>query len=437
MESSEESRSEAFKRRNKIMTPTIRLTRPTALVDERIDLQITGLTPHTLYTLRAEMRDDMHRRWQSEAHFTADADGRISPSVQAAEGGTYSGVDNMGLFWSMQLLDREGGLPPFYMKMNVSPHLVRLSVHRDGAEQAATEFDWQFLDEHTVMEEINDTFLGKYFAPKDGRDLPALLVVGGSGGWFGWSEQIASMLAARGYATLAVAYFDYAGRGRLPTGLAEIPLEPFQAALHWLRLRPETADAPAGVIGISKGGELALLLGATFPEDIGAVISFAPSPYVMQGIRVEGATSVSSWTRLGEPLDFLPYPDDYQPGQNFDKTTLRDLHIRAAQNTEACRRSRIPVERLQGPLLLVSGDCDGLGPTSEWAEEIVESLRDHHFPYAVEHLRYPEAGHSFFLPHLPPVAIEYPHVTAAFIAAAERHMWPQLLRFLQTQKAPR
>lgn len=419
------------------MTIAIRLTRNTPLVDELIDLQITGLHPHERYTLRAEMLDDMHRAWQSEAHFTADANGRIMPSAQTTEGGTYSGVDSMGLFWSMQLLDREGGLPPFYMKANVASHLVRLSVHRDDAELATTEFDWQFVGAHTVTEEVTDGFLGKYFAPRDGRDLPALLLVGGSGGWFGWSEQMASMLAARGYATLAVAYFDYAGRGGLPTGLAEIPLESFETALHWVRQRPETADAPAGVIGISKGGELALLLGATFPEEIGAVVSFAPSPYVMQGIRIEGAPAVSSWSHHGEPLGFLPYPDDYRPGQNFDKTTLRDLHIRAAQDAEACRRSRIPVERIQGPLLLVSGDRDGLGPTSEWAEEIVASLRDHHFPYAVEHLRYPEAGHSFFLPHLPPVTIEYPHVSPAAIAAAERHMWPQLLRFLHTQKAPR
>ena len=84
----------------------------------------------------------------------------------------------------------------------------------------------------------------------------------------------AAHLAARGYAALALAYF---GTEHLPPTLAEIPLEYFETALAWLARQPEVDPDRLGVAGVLRGGELALLLGATFPA-LRAVVADVPSP---------------------------------------------------------------------------------------------------------------------------------------------------------------
>ncbi len=101
----------------------------------------------------------------------------------------------------------------------------------------------------------------------------------GAGG--GLSEGAAETFASEGFAALALAYFGLDG---LPRELVEISLEYFEGAIAWLRRHPKVEAGRVAVVGNSKGGELALLLGAIYPEDVGAVVGYAPSPIVWQGI---------------------------------------------------------------------------------------------------------------------------------------------------------
>jgi pimeloyl-ACP methyl ester carboxylesterase len=104
----------------------------------------------------------------------------------------------------------------------------------------------------------------------------------GAGG--GLSEGAAESFASEGFAALALAYF---GLDRLPRELVEIPLEYFGGALSWLRSQPWFDAGWLAVVGNSKGGELALLLAAVYPEDIRAVVGYAPSPIVWQGMPLD------------------------------------------------------------------------------------------------------------------------------------------------------
>ena len=90
------------------------------------------------------------------------------------------------------------------------------------------------------------------------------------------------MLTSHGFVTLAFAYF---GIPPLPPGLAEIPLEYFGTAIHWLQRQEGVSPQSLAVMGPSRGGELALLLGATFPE-IRAVVAHLPSGTLWMGIQV-------------------------------------------------------------------------------------------------------------------------------------------------------
>jgi dienelactone hydrolase len=78
------------------------------------------------------------------------------------------------------------------------------------------------------------------------------------------------MLAARGYPVLALAYFREDG---LPRELVRIPLEYFRRALLWMRTRPEVDPARVVTLGISRGGELSLILASTFPDLVSGAIA--------------------------------------------------------------------------------------------------------------------------------------------------------------------
>ena len=60
-------------------------------------------------------------------------------------------------------------------------------------------------------------------------------------------------------------------------GLAVASAGVLVAAGVWLRGRPEIRDGPAGLLGGSKGAELALLAAAAYPESFGPVAAIAPA----------------------------------------------------------------------------------------------------------------------------------------------------------------
>ena len=167
-----------------------------------------------------------------------------------------------------------GDRKPIFAAANIGFLLIQITAESEG-EQIAATFIKRILvtGRHTKEPNLSEQGLvGVYFAPTDSEaPRPALIILGGSGGDV--DEAKAALLASRGYATLAL---DYFGNAPLPIGLSEIPLEYFETAIEWLKVQEGVDADKIGVIGTSRGGELALLLGATFPE-IKSVVSYVGS----------------------------------------------------------------------------------------------------------------------------------------------------------------
>ena len=74
----------------------------TTTVDQKVDITVSNLSPDQHITLRARTIDDSKIVFESFARYKADKNGEVSVSSRPSLGGSYTGVEPMGLFWSMK-----------------------------------------------------------------------------------------------------------------------------------------------------------------------------------------------------------------------------------------------------------------------------------------------------------------------------------------------
>lgn len=300
--------------------------------------------------------------------FTATDNGTVTPG-QRSEGGSYTGRDRMGLF---EFLHPRGKTTSALFVAQRGGYDVSLRAKVRGAVVATARAHRQDAGEVGVRKRAlrpgADGIYGEAFRPPhSGKPRPAVLVFGGSEGGIGGAIDNASLLAAHGYPTLALAYFRAPG---LPSRLERIPLEYFRDALRVLRKQPGVDPNHVLVFGGSRGGEAALLVGAHFPRLVHGVVAGSPSSIVVPGLPDRNRPA---WTWHGRALPRDNDPDD-----------TRGLGAPDAA---------IPVERIRGPVLLACGRLDKLWPSCASTAAITDRLAGHHFAYPVTALRYPNAGH--------------------------------------------
>jgi dienelactone hydrolase len=240
--------------------------------------------------------------------------------------------------------------------------------------------------EPTVIEVREDGMVMRMFVPAGLQGpAPAIVVLGGSEGGLDGSSRMAKRLAQAGYVSLAIAYFAVDG---LPPALIEIPIETFDKGLLWFERRPEVDTGRIGLIGVSKGAEAALIE-ASRRSEIAAVVAGVPSNVVWQGIDQSDWTKVkSSWSISGQPMAFVPYA----PSAEFKG--IRDIYDRSMRPEGQEGDAIIPVERINGDILLISAGQDGLWDSTGMSRRIVARLGANNFAHRVEHLDYPTAGHG-------------------------------------------
>jgi dienelactone hydrolase len=315
------------------------------------------------------------------------------------------------------------------------------------------------LADGVVRHEVRDDGLvATLFVPPGDVPHPVILVVPGSDG--GIPEHIAALYASHGYGALALAYFA-GGEPELaplvPATLAEIPLEYFETALAWIARHPSLDHTRLTISGTSRGGELALLLASRY-DQIRAVIAWVPSSHVYSSMQVSSTgTEPPAWTHGGRPLPHIsvfgngaassprPTPNEFD---TRDGAAIGSLaHLRRLREDPSASQAEIAVERINGPVLLISGRDDTLWPSAAYSDWVVGRLRRNEFPHEVLHVSYENAGHTVGPPLAPatlnrlywhqPGSDAPPHElhlggTPQGIAAARADLWPRVLAFLHT-----
>lgn len=239
-------------------------------------------------------------------------------------------------------------------------------------------------------EEVDARGLVGVFLTANDEPRPAVVVLGGSEG--GCPVHAAGLLANEGLACLALSYFHRPG---LPKDLVEVPLDYVETAMHWMLAHPRVAGDRIGLLGASKGAELALLCASMFPSEVRAVVAYAPSSVVFAGIsfRRDGRRR-SSWTYRGTPIPFVPYAPGARPSLSWRGLKLAPMYCAALADVQATSSGAIPIERSDADILLISGDRDSMWPSSAMAQSLTTRLSNAGKADRLTHLRYPDAGHS-------------------------------------------
>jgi dienelactone hydrolase len=378
-----------------------------SLADQPIHILVTGLPAGKRVTLELRSTDAADVKWHSSGVFRTDAEGRLDLDQAPALSGSYRGVWGSGLVVTMQYETKafhvywwgRGKALPF-----------ALSVRSAGKTVATTSFSRKFGALPIATKDLTlaqDGFVGEYSAPKTRGRHTAILAFGGSEGGNGLTLH-AALLASHGYPTLSIAYFGEPG---LPSTLSRIPLEYFARALRWLRRQPGVDPNHILTLGISRGSEAALLLGAHFPSLVHGVIAAVPSNVAI--CSYPGCLG-PAWTLGGHAIPYTKQFDD--PAPTDDPAAV------------------IPVERIRGPIFLACAIYDELWTSCPYSEAIIHRLDAHHSRYArVLYEAKPQAGHlvGALLPYEPGFVV-YNLGTEPALAneRARERIWPKLLAFL-------
>lgn len=263
---------------------------------------------------------------------------------------------------------------------------------------------------------------GALYSPSQvSEKLTGIILLSGSDGGIPGANAIPKNfikeLVSNGFIVLALAYF---GVDDLPSHLENIDLKYFESAIQWLQLHPDVKKVGIVIMGQSRGGELALILG-TVLKQLKAIVAYAPSSMMTGGFPYPNQPA---WKYKDHALK--PYLGALS-GNDSKLTELDDLNkstheklIPIHANTEQdpfiiadlfsarnlmenAKLAEIPVEKINCPILLFSGSKDAIWTSTYYCKSIIERLNAYNSPIKCKHVNYEDAGHGLIASYDGPI----------------------------------
>ncbi|CAJ1072910.1 acyl-coenzyme A thioesterase 1-like [Xyrichtys novacula] len=391
------------------------------LFDEPVQVKVAGLRSKQVVTVRARSTDERGMVFSSSATYRADGDGEIDLNKDSSLSGTYTGVEPMGLLWSMKA---DSLHKRFQKNFSLNPHVVKFSVEEEGGKTLAEETSERVLigDGVSRVTVKEGNIRGVLFIPPGPGPFPAVLDLYTFGG--GLSERRASLLANKGYVVLTVALY---GHEDMPKDIKEIHLDYFEEAIQFLRNHDKVGGKGVGIMSLSKSGDLALSA-ATYLSGVEATV----------WINGHSANTIF-------PLHYKK--SQIHPALMFDTGRIIPTESGACigkfamddPRREESRPMLIPVERAKGHFLFITSEDDQNWDSMTCMDMLVERLK-HHGKTNFESVSYPRAGHYLEPPYGPYCPSSYHGLWGRRIkwggeagthAAAEVHMWRKVQEFFR------
>ncbi|KAK2889990.1 acyl-coenzyme A thioesterase 1 [Channa argus] len=356
--------------------PTVR-----CLFDKPVQIKVEGLAPHKPVELRSKLVDDKGVTFKASALYKADESGQVDVCRAPSLGGSFTGVDPMGLFWAMA---PDTPHSKFLKKTVLSPTLVKIeAVNRETDEVLASETNERgYMTEGMKRVPVQEGRIrGVLFIPPGKGPFPGIVDLYTFGGVL--TEPRASLLANKGFVVLALAYFGYQDLPKKPKNL---DLEYFEEAVNFLRRQPDVKGPGIGIISISHSGGLALMM-SSFLSGISATVC----------INACNANTVIP----------VHYKDIIIPAltpvvKNIKITDSGLVDIRDAlpdPTLEKNRASLFPIQRSSCQFLFAVSEDDHNWNSPFFAKQAAATLRSHG-KETFQVVSYPKAGHFLEIPYM-------------------------------------
>ncbi|XP_053141325.1 acyl-coenzyme A thioesterase 1-like [Hemicordylus capensis] len=408
---------------------TVSVTPAAGLADQPARIAVWGLKPLQEVTLRALVANEHGSLFDSCAHYQADHQGEVDLSVDLSQGGDYTGLEPMGLFWSLSPAAMEKPYQKLELKKVKAPMKVEVSVHQGYSKPRAIPGQvlakasverWFTLPDVRRIRLKEGVVRGSLFLPPGNGPFPGVIDMFGDEG--GLTEFRSSLLATHGFAALSLPYFNFED---LPKVMEDFHLEYFEQAARFLLHHSKVKGPGIGVVGIGKGAEFASSMMTFLPEVVAAVC-------------ISGCSSITA--------SALHYGQLTLPGIRFNMSRVSVSESGVFDIYEALddpldpanSSSRIPIEKAEGHFLFVVGEDDRNWKSSLYAQIAIGCLRQHgkdNFKL----LSYAGAGHRINPSFSPVCLVALDHVLGVPIlsggeskahAHAQEHSWREILEFL-------
>jgi Acyl-CoA thioester hydrolase/BAAT N-terminal region/BAAT / Acyl-CoA thioester hydrolase C terminal len=415
-----------------------------SLHDEPFIVRLHSAPAGSAVELTAAGADLYGRMWRSTALFSAPASGRVDVAVLDPVSGDWERADGEAPLWAMRFA--ADGVTPELFVPPVEAWQVTLTARVDRIGEVR-----RTVRRHPAAKGVRCSPVevggrpGLLALPPGrvpDRGWPAVACFGGSEGGFESQVGHGKLLASRGFAALAASWVDEGAP------IVAVPLERFGTAFRFLADHAEVdADRLAGM-AVSRGAEglLSAVCAPDGPRCRGLVL-VSPSSVTWQAIGSDGEIPENpSWTIAGRAVPWLPVRSGALMPQLVRNAwaAARDaeahrpslLRLRPAYEsglrgpTTGAADARIPAERADCPLLLVTGTEDAVWPSGPMAQEVL----GRRLSPADEHLSCLGAGHLVRLGVLPTDAQWTGGIalggTRTGQAAAQRRATTRIMRFL-------
>ena len=226
---------------------------------------------------------------------------------------------------------------------------------------------------------VYKNLVANLYLPIGVQKPPVVIAFGGSEGGLAGADPASEFLSPQGFAVLALAYFKAEG---LPPTLDHIPLEYFISAVDYVQAVPGLDPNRIGLVTGSRGSEAAFLL-ATHDRRIKSVAVTTPSSVPWFG----RTTEQSAWTFRGIDVPALKL------GLTADAPQVERFR-HALANKRDLAQARFALEKINGPVFLITAENDAFWPSHEMAMDIVGYLKTQRFAHGVSMVSYP-TGHGF------------------------------------------
>ncbi|XP_059165411.1 bile acid-CoA:amino acid N-acyltransferase-like [Physella acuta] len=409
----------------------IKLSKDAVLIDEKVKIEVTGLGSGQKVTIQACFSEG-DKTFGSCGHYVADQNGNVDTFRDICLGGTYSGLNPMGLFTSASTTP--GIKPGRLIKSDVmTPYEVTLAVH-DGfikfnqlswSDQLPCLVSCVLLRSYTApgvrrFPVRENGIYGTLFVPPGEGPFPGVIDVFGMGGASN-IEFRSALLASHGIASFALAYYGLPG---LPQNEQQLDFTYFLKAFDWLASNSLIDSKNLGGISTCVGGGYVRLIASRRPAMKCFVTINSGVKIFGRKQTVEGVTVTTSSTKN---IDDVKIVDDcfvFSYMYQLEDVTLGDDDVKGWVNGAKVLAIHGLDDQCVNPIML-----DVL------ENNVPEDLRENY-----TFLRYPGAGHLLEPPYAPLCKVSYNKMfdikclwggDDVSHSIAQEDSWPRILEFLK------